>query len=344
MIMVEHKLLCPVCGKEVEKLYEGMCKECFLRENELFSIPNVIDVTVCKECGSYMLGKSWIHKSKNIEEIIGEHIIKNLKVDSNVNAFWVNIKLFEEDEKNYNAEISVGGNIYDFSFEQSKYVKIRIHKSLCDICSRKYSGYYEAIIQLRGPENSIIDALKEIRSEFENNIKEFVLKEEKVKGGIDVYVSSYKLARKIIRRLHEEYGGEIKETTSLHTRKEGKDVYRFTYLYRVPEFYRGSILVDASGRVFAVKKVFRKSLDLIDLVYGNERKEYIEDVKRNYKVIHAKPYEAQILYFVSENEVSILDPHTFEEHVVKLLEPIDKGESKLKIVKIENNVYHYPFP
>lgn len=342
--MHNHKLLCPICGREVEKLYEGVCKECFINENELFSIPQVIDIVLCRDCGSYMIGKSWIHNNKNLTQIIEEHVLRNLKVDSNVNSFWINIKLFEEDEKNYNAEVIVGGEIYDFSFEQSKYVRIRIHKALCDVCSRRYSGYYEAIIQLRGPDSPVIEALEEIRREFENNIKEFILKEERVKGGINVYVSSYKLARKIVRKLHDEYGGEIKETATLHTRKEGKDVYRFTYLYRVPEYYRGSVLMDSSGRVFVVKKIFGKSIDLIDLVYGKERKEYVEEIKKKYKIIHAKPYEAQILYFISENEVSILDPQTYAEHIVRLLSPIDRAQTKLKVVKIENNVYHYPFP
>ncbi|MCD6503175.1 MAG: 60S ribosomal export protein NMD3 [Euryarchaeota archaeon] len=340
---MSHELVCPLCGKTTKKLYEGLCKDCYVKENELFTVDQVIDVTICKDCGAYMLGNTWVHDRKELPDIIEIQTIRRIKVHPEVKSYGVYLRISEEDRWNYLVEVTVSGQVYDFTFSQSKYTKVRVHLGVCDMCARRYSGYYEAIIQLRGPETAIIQALEEIRRVFEEDKKEFILKEVPVRGGIDVYVSSYKLARRVIKRLHEQYGGEIKETSTLYTRKEGRDIFRYTFLYRVSEYSKGAVLLDNNNNVYIIKSIYGKSVSLVDPVKNVERKLFVEDLKKYYRRVDISPKEAQILYFVSEDEVSVLDPDTYKESIIRLLEPIKKGSQKVKVVKVNDVLYHYPF-
>ena len=47
-------------------------------------------------------------------------------------------------------------------------VKVKLDRTTCDICSRISSGYYEAILQVRGEEKLPPRALPEIRDKLEN--------------------------------------------------------------------------------------------------------------------------------------------------------------------------------
>jgi len=342
-IFMTHDLRCPLCGRITERLYEGLCKECYVKEIELFTVDQVIDITICRDCGAYLLGNTWIHEHKDLPDIIEEHVLRSIKVHPEVKSYGVSLRISQEDPWNYLAEVTISGEVYDFTFSQSKYTRVRVHLGVCDMCSRRYSGYYEAVIQLRGPDEAIMGALEEIRDAFEQSKKEFILKEVPVRGGVDVYVSSYKLARRVIKKLHEHYGGEIKETTTLYTRKGGRDIYRHTFLYRVSDYFKGAVMLDPNNNVYIVKNIYGKSISLLDPVKNAEKKVFIEDLKKHYRRVDVTPKEAQLLYFVSDDEISVLDPDTYEEFTIRLLKPIERNASTVKVIKVNGVLYHYPF-
>lgn len=94
-------------------------------------------------------------------------------------------------------------------------------------------SYYEAIIQLRPAKKEVLDFVR-------NSIKErgaFISKEEKLKKGIDIYMSDQRFARALSKKLRVKYGGEVKLTRKLHTvsKRTGKKLYRVTVLFRLKE-------------------------------------------------------------------------------------------------------------
>lgn len=92
--------------------------------------------------------------------------------------------------------------------------------------------YFEAVIQLRPFDKEVIQFI-------ENQIKKrdgvFISKVEKVKTGINLYISSQKFARTLGKRLKKSFKGELKITKTLHTRDKlkSKDLYRGTVLFRL---------------------------------------------------------------------------------------------------------------
>ena len=93
--------------------------------------------------------------------------------------------------------------------------------------------YYEAILQLRPFDKELIDfALQQIeKSDCE------IVKQEKLKTGINLYLSSRKFAIMLTKRLKKRFDGTVKVTKTLHTRdrQTSKNVYRVTVCFRLKQ-------------------------------------------------------------------------------------------------------------
>jgi NMD protein affecting ribosome stability and mRNA decay len=93
------------------------------------------------------------------------------------------------------------------------------------------TNYYEAIIQLRPYDDEVFDF---IIAEVEKREPIFIQRVEKLKTGIDIYISSQAFARRIGVQLRKKFKGEMKITRKLHTqhRLTSKLLYRATVLFR----------------------------------------------------------------------------------------------------------------
>jgi len=96
---------------------------------------------------------------------------------------------------------------------------------------RKHRKYYEAIIQLRPASNKIIKFVKAMIEEKEDV---FISREERLKTGIDLYISSKNLAMTIGSRLKKRFGGKVILSRSIYgvQKASSKRLYRLTVCYR----------------------------------------------------------------------------------------------------------------
>ena len=73
--------------------------------------------------------------------------------------------------------------------------------------------YYEAKIQLRPASEKILDFVN-------NQIKErkgvFISKIDKLKTGVDIYISDQRFAQALGKKLKKVFGGELKLSRKLH--------------------------------------------------------------------------------------------------------------------------------
>lgn len=98
-------------------------------------------------------------------------------------------------------------------------------KSICEDCSRETSGYYEAIVQIRGSRARKFSEkiLKELKR------KTFVSKYIEAREGIDMHVGSKKAVAEVMGELNLK----PKISDKLYGVKDGRRVYRRTYCMRV---------------------------------------------------------------------------------------------------------------
>ncbi len=93
-------------------------------------------------------------------------------------------------------------------------------------------NYYEGILQLRNPSEEVINF---VRNQFKKNQKVWIAKQEKLKTGTDLYISSNKFLLSLGKKLKNSFNGELKTSRKLHSRNRvtSKNIYRVTVLFRL---------------------------------------------------------------------------------------------------------------
>ena len=93
-------------------------------------------------------------------------------------------------------------------------------------------SYYEGTLQLRNPNEEVLNF---ISNQFKKNEKVWIAKQEKLKTGIDLYISSNRFLLSLGKKLKKSFKGELKTSRTLHTkhRLTSKDIYRVTVLFRL---------------------------------------------------------------------------------------------------------------
>ncbi len=199
---------CPRCGSTVEekKFMGSFCIDCYLSMN-MPALPAKITIYKCKSCGTERF-TAWTTPA----EVAIAHELKNKKFgtpDVWIEGRQIVVKYDKLDK-------------LDMEFR----VPLRMKDSICNICSQRSAGYYEAIIQLRGKYAHDSVFAEKIIAHLERLT--FIPKTEMLKEGLDIYVGSKAAVATILSALN------FKPVTSnkLYGVKEGQRVYRTTFLIR----------------------------------------------------------------------------------------------------------------
>ncbi len=339
-------MLCLKCG-EREQYGENLCEECLLGSIQFFDHPLVVHGKFCPACGKVLKGKTW-------EESPGDDEAAAISV-----ASWKMIP--HEELKSMKLELYVdyhnggvmkvvgrGSGVYKgLTIHRDISVEVRMTSMVCVFCSKKHGNYFEAIIQLRGldglDEDQVYELLDSIRDQtFEVGIKDpnvFITKEEKVRGGWDIYMGEKAFAKNLSMKFHSRYGGEMKSTSSLYGRKDGRDLYRNTYLVRFPGFLLGDYLVMEDGPK-QITKILSKNVGLRDL--GSGQMSTMDQVKAmTRRVVSAKEANRDLVVVMeTATEIQVLHPDSLKP--VDLIKPDDyereKGDT-VSGVQIDQDLY-----
>lgn len=209
------KKFCFVCGKKTEDLTEGMCKKCYNKDKDLISVPKVIEIDACSKCPMFKIKHKWI--DAEIKDII----LDKIKVIGN------NVEI-EIKSKHPNYEIIASNK----NEEESHKVVVKIKKRICPICARKFTQYYEAVLQIRGNyTDRIINIIEDQLFIISKKDKKAFHTLHEVTGGIDVRIGSKSAAWNIAELLKKKYKCTVKRSFELIGKKKGKEIYRsFTAL------------------------------------------------------------------------------------------------------------------
>ena len=117
--------------------------------------------------------------------------------------------------------------------------------------------YFEAILQLRNISEAVHAYVEEAIPRLGMRIvKEVPHKNDK---DWDLYLTDNDLTVDIARKLQQKFGGMMQISPKLYGRRENKDVYRFTVLFREAEFKKGD-KVTYKGDEYEVKIVAKDIL------------------------------------------------------------------------------------
>ncbi|MAF51080.1 MAG: hypothetical protein CMH64_03220 [Nanoarchaeota archaeon] len=235
---------CVKCGTE-ENLINEFCRGCFSCENTLLKHFKDLKIVICHNCKNYLYRNSWQEKLSDdlttcIKEVTKELFSKKIVINSDVDLNNLEIevevpkklKVSRGNFVNLNLGVDVAGEIEKVKMEEHYEVPLKIQFSMCNNCKRSGGKYFEAKLQIRPKDEKILEYVKEYCDGRKNL---FISKIEEIKQGYDLYMNSQKETRSLGNLLRKRFNGEVKESKKLFGRKDGRDVYRATVLFRLEE-------------------------------------------------------------------------------------------------------------
>ncbi len=339
---------CVECGIPAEHTVNGLCMTCFLKDRMLVSLPDHVDLFVCTSCGQFLWRGEYQsmapEKAISLSAKFALNIIKEAKLISSTST------IVPRDNYNFAVTVNCKLAIADFEADASASTIVRVKNTVCKICSRRTGNYYEAILQIRTSEKTLSqDMQDEVLEKVERfvddaattNPNAFITKMEIVPGGVDVYLSMIALGRELTKELGDIYCAETDESSKLVGQtRDGQDMYRVSYLVRLPEFHLGDV-VRYGKKYYLLTRVSNsggKIKSLTNFADMTVRRPNMPELK-----VYAKATELETADVISQSsgEIQVMDPTNYS--VKDILVPRDAviGDS-VKVVRIDGILYYVP--
>jgi nonsense-mediated mRNA decay protein 3 len=338
---------CVRCGKE-GSTYESLCKECFLSNNRFTKAPDHVDLVQCYHCKELLIRGKW--QKVTLDEAIREVARDSLEVRKGAQVARVRQEVQPADDYNFHVTLHVALEHSDLRIEEENKTIVRLKNGVCTRCSKIMGSYYESIIQIRGRERKLTEAQKErlvnsiqdkVQEAQDENREMFISKLEEVPGGVDAYLSSISLAKAIAHDMADRYGAEVKESSTLVTQKEGRDVYRVTFLVRLPSYLKGEVILH-KGRPHLVTSITSSKTKLVNLKTHEPLLESNMDLREARVVGKKEDILEAVVLSESAKEVQVMHPCSYA--TVELRKPQGfkaEGET-VRVLLYEDEIYLLP--
>ena len=199
-------MFCIKCGKAAN--VGNFCTEHFLESQTLFSMKDFAFI-YCKQCGineKDMMDKIW-------QSIKTEYILLGKKFSLKTVGNKVRVTL------------TITGKIRGLKKTEAHEALVILRQKMCDMHVKLSGGYYEAMIQVRGPDKDAI--LRKVRHAIPEKAITGI---ESLKEGYNVKIMRKSNAAAAAKALRERFS--VKESYKVGGSKKGQMVYRNYYAVR----------------------------------------------------------------------------------------------------------------
>ena len=341
-------MFCVNCGKEDKDTIKGLCVDCFLDGRKMVELPHHIDLERCTNCEEYFVGGSW--KQMELSDAAEDVTVDSMAVIRESVVTDVGTAFDKLDDRNFTVSLEVTTDTSGYVSMNNASTTVRLKNVVCKRCSRQLGNYYESTLQIRSGskdlDNDIRDEIvRKVRDDIESAAKTnrqlFITKVEEVAGGVDILLSSISAGRTLARNLSDSYGGEYKESSKLvGMTDDGREMYRLTYLMRLPEYSVGDI-VKSNNVLYKLTWIGKNGGKMIDLRNFREtaiRKSDLASVRVETKKNDLK--EAMVIS-TSENEIQILHPTNFSTIDLRIPVNAEIGET-VRIAMTDEEIFFIP--
>ena len=343
-------MFCLLCNSE-EKLYDGLCKSCYLKEFELVEVPEYATFTVCSHCGATLKHDKWIESAYYDDEIINDAIQKDININENLKNVEITTEILNNRGTMYDCIIHAYGQVLDDYIDKDYPIEVKVVKGVCPDCSKFHSGYYEAVIQLRADDRKLEDDEIQKADEFISNEIQRLCKTNKLayvterivlKEGIDYQVGSHNAARKIAENMQKQFGGIITESRKIVGRDKSKsrDLYRSWISVRLPSFHKDDF-IEYKEKILKIEKI--GSHKFVGLNLSNYESESIswKEYDNFKKVGNTDDVKSSTITNITPTEIQVLDPDNYMPIDLKKndkMNDLNIGQ-EINVIKLKNKIY-----
>src|SRR3989338_2464280 len=349
---------CILCGKTEKQYHDGMCSSCY--SENYFSVEDIkkFPFSYCANCGAYRHSVQWQGKLE-LHEAIKKSLLYNMRFKAKPEEVIITINLPEHKMKIGSkaiGEIDVIVKTRVFknrsllelpnkenfaemqnSLKEEEYtIPLKVSYTLCDMCNKKKTEYFEGRIQIRHVGNEQFSAAKQlVRDLIKPRNDVFITKEEPLDNGIDFFISSQKYVQNIGAELYKKFGGELTVTSKLFSRNKqtSKDLFRVDVLLRLPEFNIGDIIF-INHKLIKVTAMHEKKIVGITL---KENKSISENIDKGFE-IKARNKDIHEVIVTKKKPLEVLHPYDYQSTLVANPDFHKTIGNKVKVIIVDDIV------
>ena len=339
---------CVKCGEECEESIDGLCISCWLDGRRLVDLPHHVDLHVCANCGEYDFGGRWVRRDPMVA--IQDAAADAVMIVKGADVTSISTSVEEQDPRTFVVTIHAGCDVMGYPADGEASTIVRVKNTVCRRCSRQLGSYYEAILQIRSASGKLEDAMREealamtensVARQAATNRQLFITKMELVPGGVDVYLSSISLGKAITKELGDAFCAETKESPKLVGQTtDGQDMYRLTYLVRLPDFKVGDV-VTFQGGYYLLSRLNGTGGKIVNLADFRERSVRRSDMTSVKLYERSEDLREATVVSTSGSEIQVLDPSNYSTVDLRVPEGVEIGDS-VRVVSIDDVLYMVP--
>ena len=338
-------MFCVECGKDGPIFREGVCVNCYLKTHNFTKGPDFIDLPVCSHCNSYKYKNNWT--SELFGDVLKKVVKQNFQISKELKKVDIN-SVCKEINQGMSCKIYISGLLDDVEVTEEHNLSVRLKKTVCDVCSKKFGGYHEAIIQIRAEGRKLNKKeLNNIDLDIQSNIENLVAKGNRnvfitdstiEHGGLDYYLSDKNTAMVIAKKIQDQYGGEFKQSSKNIGMKDGRQLYRTTYLIRLPSIKKDDF-IKLNNKAYQIKNIFAQKVKIVDLETSNEITIGLKDIQKASIIGGKEIIKEMILVSQTDTELQVMNENNYNIKIVKKPKRINFKTEKIKTVTIEGKTF-----
>ncbi|MEM0492569.1 MAG: NMD3-related protein [Candidatus Thermoplasmatota archaeon] len=341
-------MFCVECGKDGLVYKNGYCLSCYIKHHRFTKGPFYLDVYMCPKCGMYKYRNTYLSESF---DVYLNRVIKDVfMVSSEMRNVDFSVS-YDRKDNTIVSDVVICGELEDVKVREQHQLTVRIKRETCVNCSRRYGGYYEAILQVRGDKrDSLGEDMKEIRKMVEDTVDDirsrgghglFITEVVEIHGGLDFYISDKGSALMLAKRIYTLYGGEMKHSAKDAGMEDSRHVYRMTYLIRLSPYRRGDV-IEFNGRFYYLSSVHESTVHLVDLLTWSRVSFNLRDLKKARIIGEEGMIEEMMLISQTSRDVQLMDQKTYRVINVDKPEGIMFKKGFIKVIKVDDKVLLIP--
>jgi len=342
-------MYCVDCGKEKPIFRKGSCLSCYLQHHHFTEGPNLFHIPMCSYCDSFKYKNTW--KNETLEETIKHYIKNTFRISAELRNVKISLDCHDEEDSIF-CKVNIIGFVENVEIAEDHYIEIRLKPNVCDVCSKKFGGYHEAIIQIRPDQRKLLDEKRNQIQEFvkhvitslinQGNRKLFLTDMGVEHGGVDFLLSDKQAAFAIVKRIQEKFGGEIQVSSKNIGMKDGKQVHRYTYLLRLLPFDPDDVF-KFHDEYFIVQSIKGNQLHIVKL---QDWSDMLVQGKNIDQAVFIGPAEDLSFHAILVNEtnhdVQLMHPRSYTIFFVKKPTPDFSYSEQSQVIQINDSFFIKP--
>ncbi|MBE3121183.1 MAG: hypothetical protein IMZ53_13815 [Thermoplasmata archaeon] len=341
-------MFCVECGKDEPIFRNGVCLNCYLKATQFSKGPAILDIIMCPRCSSYKYKNTWLQES--FDDILKRYVKEAFTVSPELKHVEIQTQC-KAQERILACMVFISGSLEDQTITEQHPITVRIRHNTCEICSREAGGYYEAILQIRADQRKFTDTeLKTLRSAVETMVGQyqesgkrglFITDIAEKREGLDFFLSEKGTAFSIAKRVQDQFGGDFKQSASSAGMKDSRQVYRMTYLVRIPAYRKGDFFL-FDNSFFLIVSLHENKVRALELSAWTEKVIDGKDIQPSRIYGGKELIREMIVVSQSKNEIQLMDPKTYATVEIRKPKTASVDTAMVKTVKLDGYLFLVP--